>query len=148
MPTKFDAGTLAGITPGAKVAIYKPTPPHFPPLGSDHDKQRRFINVLLEVTEATRASARAAAMDGPFDLPPGARGRLVEPGTPDRLRCAVMPANNAIEDALSKSSFLEVVGEGQAQALLKRQDGTWALVDDLHGAKAGYPVLCRLNGDQ
>ena len=112
---EIDAGTLAGITTGAKVAIYKPTPPHFPPLSSDQDKQARFIDVLLEVTEAARANARAAAMDGPFDLPAGARGRLVEPGTPDRLRCAVVPANNAIEDTLSKSSFLEVVDEGQAR---------------------------------
>jgi hypothetical protein len=155
---ELDAGTLAGISKGAKIAVYKPTPPHFPPLGSAQDKQARFSDVLLEVIEAKRASATAATKGSPFDLPPGARGRLVEPGTPDRLRCAVLTPPNAtaktlsirdkVADALAQSPLLEVVDEARAQALLKEQDGTWNLADDVHGAKPGYPVLCRLNANQ
>ena len=153
-----DAGALAGLTKGAKVAIYKPTPPHFPPLGSPEDTQARFTDVLLEVSEATRSSATATAKGSPFDLAPGTRGRLVEPGSPDRLRCAVVADKDTTADTLAKrdeiaralaeSPLLEVVDEGQAQALLKKQDGTWVLADDIHGAKLGYPVLCRLNADQ
>ena len=144
-----NAGTLADITRGAKIAVYKPQPLRFPPLGSPEDKAARFTDVLLEVIDATRSSATASAKGTPFDLSPGLRGRLVELGAADRLRCAVTPANDAIANQLGTSPLLEVVDEAQAQALFKRQeDGAWALVDDIHGAKRGYPVLCRLQDHQ
>jgi hypothetical protein len=154
----IDAGTLAGITKGAKIAVYKPAPPaHFPPLGSDQDTQARCSNVLLEVVDASRGSATAVA-NGVLDLPPGARGRLVAPGLPDRLRCAVViPATadadmrakrDAVVRVLTSSPLIEVVEEKLAQALLKAQDGSWDLVDDVHGAKPDYPALCKLTADQ
>ena len=41
------------------------------------------------------------------------------------------------------------MNETNAEALLRRQgDDTWVLVDDIHGAKSDYPVLCRINADQ
>jgi caspase domain-containing protein len=145
----IDAGTLAGLTKGAKVAIYRGMPPRFPPLGSDQDKQARLTDVLLEVTEAARASATAVATGTPFELPPGVRGRLVESGKADRLRCAVVPRNDNIPGTLASSALLEVVDEGHAEVLLRKQsDDTWALVDDIHGAKPDYPVLCRLDVNQ
>jgi hypothetical protein len=61
----------------------------------------------------------------------------------------VAPRNKAITDSLASSALLQIVDERNAEALLKRQDDdTWVLVDDIHGAKLDYPVLCRVNADQ
>jgi hypothetical protein len=145
----IEAGTLAGITKGGKLAIYKGLPPRFPPLGSDQDRQARVSDVILEVTQAAPASATAIATGTPFDLPPGARGRLIGAGQPARLRCAVVPKDDAIAATLAGSALLELADEAHAEALLRKEsDGTWALVDNIHGAKPDFPVLCRMRTDQ
>jgi hypothetical protein len=146
----IDAGALVGVTEGGQVAVYGLQPASFPPLGSQKDDEARLSGMLLDVTSASPATATAKAAGTPFDLPPGARGRLVKAGSPARLRCAVVPANPAIAATLATSALLEVVGEGQAHALLrKRLDAdVWDLVDDIHGAKVGYPVLCSLSPHQ
>ena len=143
----IDAGTMVGVSNGAKVAVYGPLPLRFPPLGV-RQGDALLSDVLLEVTAAGRANAEARALGSPFDVPPGARGRIVEPGAADRLCCAVVPADEAVMGALAKSPLLDVVDEGCAQAVLRKEDGTWTLVDDVHGAKPDYPVLCRFGPDQ
>jgi hypothetical protein len=145
---RIEAGSLAGVTVGARLAVYGERPSRFPPLGSDEDLTARVGGVLV-VTRAARATATALADSEPFELPPGARARLVASGEPDRLRCAVVPEDRAVVDELTASSLLQVTSEQEALARLERQpDDTWALTDDVHGAREGYPVLFRLQPQQ
>jgi hypothetical protein len=138
-----DAGTLMGITAGAKLAVYPDRPALFLPLGSADDLGSRFTDVLLIVQSADRASAVAAADGAPFDLPPGARGRLVAPGVPERLRCAIVPPDPVALASCKDSPMLEITDDPAAAVRLEKRpdDDTWVLVDDVHGAKPGYPVL-------
>jgi hypothetical protein len=145
----IDAGTLVGLEEGAKLAVYGDKPPLFPPLGSAEDLAARVSPCLLKVTRAERASAVAQCDSTPFELPPGARARLVEAGRTSRLRCAVVGANDALADSLRASSLLQVVSEGEAQVRLKRQDdGSWELKDEVSGARDEYPALIVLRPDQ
>lgn len=138
----IDAGSLTGITPGAQLAVYGDRPARFPRLGSDEDHSARFSEVLLEVKGVTRSTATARALGDPFDVPPGARARLVKAGEAERLPCAVVPEDEAIVAALAASSLLHVTSEREALARLERQpDGTWTLTDDVHSAQEGEPVL-------
>jgi caspase domain-containing protein len=147
---RIGAGELAGITKGARVAVYGDRPPVFPKLNSDADREARFSPVLLKVTRAELASATAEAEGKPFDLPPGARGRLVQPGALDQLRCAVVATTDlrnakALTAQLAASPLLEVVDADRAQVRLEeRDDGTWVLTDDVHSAVGGRPALFTL----
>ncbi|HEX4981807.1 MAG TPA: caspase family protein [Ilumatobacteraceae bacterium] len=144
----INAGTIVGITKGAHIAVYGLEPFKFPPLGSNDDQAAR-IGSLLEVTEASLSEAKAAAMGDPFDLPVGARGRMVAAGESERLPCAVVPEDPAIVAALRESDLLEVTSEARAVARLEKEDdGTWVLRDDVHGARPGDPVLARLGPDE
>ncbi len=144
----INAGTIAGVTTGARIAVYGLEPFKFPTLGTADDEAAR-VGSLLEVTEASPASAKAVAMGEPFDLPVGARGRLVQAGEAERLRCAVVPDDPAIVAALRESDLLEVTTNERATARLERQeDGTWVLTDDVHGARPGDPVLARFRPDE
>lgn len=128
---ELGAGSLALVTDGARVAVYGDRPTSFPPIGSVADLEAR--HGLLLVTGATASSATARAEHAPFIPPPGARGRLVAAGKPARLRCAVVPANAKLVEALGASPLLEVVEPARSQVRLARADGRWLLADDLHG---------------
>ena len=127
------------------LAVYGDKPPKFPDLGSDDDRKARLGGVLLKVTRADRSTSLAEADGVPFDLPSGARGRLVKPGVPVRLRCALVPPSNELLAQLSSSALLEMVDKsGSEVRLVRGTDASWALTDDVHGAKRGYPVLYTL----
>ena len=144
----INAGTIAGVTTGARIAVYGIEPFKFPTLGAADDKAAR-VGSLLEVMEASPASAQAVATGEPFDLPAGARGRLVRAGEAERLRCAVVPDDPEIAAALRESDLLEVTSTERARARLEREDdGTWVLTDDVHGARPGDPVLARFRPDE
>ena len=143
-PNRYDvdAGTLVGLTPGAKLAIYADTPFKFPPLGSEADQAARFSRVPLVVTEATAASATAEAAGEPFDLPIGVRARLIAPGETERLRCAMVPEDPATLAAIRESPLLQVIPAAEAQVRLEQRGAeTWVLTDDVHGSRDGFPVL-------
>jgi hypothetical protein len=127
---ELGAGALASVTESALIAVYGDQPARFPPAGSVEDRASRCG--LLRVTRASRDSARAVAEGAPFELPPGARGRLVEPGAPARLRCALVPPNERVAAELRASPFLEVVEASRAQVRLQEAAGQWLLVDDVH----------------
>lgn len=138
------AGTVAGITRGARVAVYDAQPDSFSRLGTADDLEER-VGVLLEVIEATPSRATAVALGTPFDLPAGVRGRLVQPGESERLACAVIPETPEIVAALAASELIEVTGGAHAVARLEQQDdGSWVLTDDIHAARPGEPTLVRL----
>jgi hypothetical protein len=128
---ELGAGTLASVTPSALVAVYGDQPAHLPALGTAEEGAAR--RGVLRVTSAGPSSALAAVEGAAFELPAGARGRVVSPGTAARLRCAILPRSEEIAALLKQSPLIELVDEGpQAQVRLE-QDGTrWLLTDDLH----------------
>jgi hypothetical protein len=145
----IDAGTLADVDEGARIAVYRDQPLFFPPLGSAEDEAARASKSLLRVVNAERARAVARCEAEPFELPPGARARLVALGPTERLRCAVVPADAVVVTAVKGSDLLQVVGEREAQARLERKpDGTWDLTDDVYGVKLAYSALLVLLPDQ
>jgi Caspase domain len=141
----IDAGTLADVSEGAKLAVYADTPKLFPALGTAEDLKARASKSLLVVQKADRANAVARSDPAPFELPAGARARLVAAGKDARLRCAVVPEEREIVSALEESEILLVGDEREALVLLKRANGgAWELIDDVNGAKPGFPALLTL----
>ncbi|MEZ4456384.1 MAG: caspase family protein [Gemmatimonadales bacterium] len=146
---RIEAGTLAGVTVGARIAVYGESPAWFPTIGTREDLEARYTPVLLEVTEASRSDAVAEADGEPFDLPDGARGRLVEAGEAARMPVALVPRNAALAAAIAKSALLELVPAKRAAVRLEQSpDGSWNLGDDVHGAAAGTWPLVTLRGAQ
>jgi hypothetical protein len=137
------AGTLAGVTLGGRVAIYGDQPPRFPRLDSPDDRAAR-IGGILRVTGAGRTAATAEPEGSAFELPPAARGRLVSAGEPERLRCAVIPADAALEADLGRSALLELVDPARAQVRLERAGAHWFVTDDVHGSASDDPILFAL----
>jgi hypothetical protein len=149
------AGTLAGITPGARLAVYGETPAFFPPLGSAEDDRARRDPFLVEVTSVSRATsvARAVGQPGATEhtaIERGFRARLVQAGAAERIRCYVEPWDrntaapdfSAVLSGVLASQLIEVVDDpSQALVCLVRRDGAWALTDDVHGNQPGFPPL-------
>jgi hypothetical protein len=130
----LDAGTLVGLTVGAKVAVYGDKPASFPPLGSPDDKPAG----LLRVNTATRSSATAVpdpAGAPRFDLPPGARARLVERSEAARLIVGLSENDEGLAAQIKASPMLRLVeaGERAAVQLEKCENGAWALTDSVSG---------------
>jgi hypothetical protein len=83
------AGSLVGLGPGSEVAVYGPEPARFPPLGSSADLAARRGLLIVERVTAAHSVCRAEPHGAEIDVTGGARGRLVKPGAPQRLRVAV-----------------------------------------------------------
>ena len=99
---------------------------------------------------ASRSSRAVAQCESePFELPAGARARLVELGPEAKLGCSVVPEDDRVIAELQESDLLKVVGQREAQARLEKgSDGNWSLTDDVSGAKPAYPALLTLRPDQ
>ncbi|HEU4732780.1 MAG TPA: caspase family protein [Kofleriaceae bacterium] len=138
------AGTLAGVTAGTRIAIYGPQPARFPRRDSPEDRGAR-VGGLIRVTHAGRASATAEPEGPPVELPRGARGRLVSAGAPDRLRCAIVPPDDALAARLHGSPVLELVEPARAQVRLERVGDAWLVTDDVHGSAGDGPILFALS---
>ncbi len=136
---ELGAGSLTCVTPGAVVAVYGEQPVDFPPLGSAADHQAR--HGLLRVTSATLSTATARWEGAPFELPRSPRGRLVAAGETARLRCAVVPDNAKVVQALRGSPLLEVVERRHAQVRLEQAGGRWLVTDDVHGLAPGSELF-------
>lgn len=112
------AGTLMGVTPGAHVAVYGATPRHFAAIDSAQDVADRAG--LLEVLSATRTASEAKPAGPAFDVPPGARARVVRPGASERLRVRLdprdAPQDAAVVEALQRSPLLQVEPADAADA--------------------------------
>lgn len=132
------AGTLVGITRGAKVAVYGSTPAHFPPLGSPEDSDPRVRVGTLKVISAEEASAIAVAdPEGAisFELPDGARARLVERSEQTKLAVGLSPHDEGLATQIKASKLLRLVepGEHPAVQLESCGNGDWALTDSVFG---------------
>jgi hypothetical protein len=86
---RIAAGRLAGLGPGAEIAVYGPEPARFPLLASEADQQARIGVLVVDSVQPAEATARPAPGAAGFDLPVAARGRLIKQGRPDLLRVAV-----------------------------------------------------------
>lgn len=127
---EIDAGTLASVTEDTRIAVYGETTRKFSPVGSPADTAER--SGVLVVKTAGMSSATAAAEGAPFELPPGARGRIIEVGKPARLRCAIVPKNDGLVAALRDSPLISVVDVNEAQVRLEQVGDTWLVTDDKH----------------
>ena len=127
---EIGAGTLASVTESALVAVYGDATAQFPPRDSPEDREARLG--VLRVTRADRSSASAVAQGPRFEVPPGARGRLIESGSAARLRCALIPPDARLATILQASRLVELVDPGAADVHLQRVDDSWLLSDPLH----------------
>jgi hypothetical protein len=88
------AGTLSGISAGARLAVYPPTEPAlFPPLDSPEDRAARLGHLVVrsaDVVSAVVSVDPLAPLRTP--LPTGARARLVQPAEEELLRVFCEPA--------------------------------------------------------
>jgi hypothetical protein len=143
---RLAGGARTGLTVGALVAVYGPTPDRFPPLGSAEDVAAR-LGVLV-VTEAGPSTAVAAPQDDAVELPPGARGRLIRPGPADRLGVVLDPPDAALAGSLEAGGLFVVVpaGDPRAEVRVRREGGAIVVGDDV--VPGGEAVLFRiLDGD-
>ena len=69
----IDAGTLADVSEGAKLAVYEDTPKLFPMLGTPEDLKARVDKSLLVVQQADRATRSPDAKRSRSSSPPGLR---------------------------------------------------------------------------
>lgn len=130
---RIEAGTLTGLSEGAEVAVYGPEPDRFPDLGSPQDRSSRIG--LLRVDSADRSSCTAVAANGGLRLPPGARGRLVKAGTPDRLTVSLEPFDPRLAARLEARGIAAVPpGAPGIEAYLYRDaNGRFHLGDEIYG---------------
>jgi hypothetical protein len=146
---RLEAGELAGVTADAVVAVYGPEPVVLPLDVSSAEEQKARLG-LLRVARAARSSSTAVPVEGspPFDLPSGARARVVKPGRGSVLRVAIAPPDAAVAAALQESTFVQVASEGeQPQVTLAQcRNLDWAITDDLHGTgdNPAEPWLVRI----
>jgi hypothetical protein len=136
---ELNAGTLAGVTEGARIAVYGPEPAVFPPLGSAVDRTARVGE--LRIASAGRAGSTGVPI-GSLILPNAARGRLAAPGADTTLTVFLQPHDDEITGALRESPFLRLTDDPrQADLELHRRDEGWFLADDLYGPGPGSPCL-------
>ncbi len=133
------AGTLMGVTHGAEIAVYSATPAIFPPLGSPEDRPLGRLRVVA----AERSRATAAPVGMPFQVPPGARGRLARAGEGERLKVRLVPQEHDLARFLSESPLLEVLAENAPDAeveVVMEAGGAWRIGNDVRSRLAVVPV--------
>lgn len=150
---RIAAGSLVGLTRGAKVAVYGPTPDFFPPLGSREDLAAR-LGVLC-VEEASIGACTAAPLGGELALVEGARGRWIAPGERDALVVQLDPYDADLARWLEGEARFRIVaaGSGEAAEVFVGRDagGERWIGDEIHGpgvaGEDGEPPLCRVPAD-
>jgi hypothetical protein len=134
---EIDAGTLAGVTQDAIIGVYGSEPHVFHMLGTQKDLDVRVGE--LKVTNAEKATARAIPVSE-WELPEGARGRLVQPGRDSALRVVLRPPAPALLEELKSSPLVQLVDDPRdADIELVQVDEGWALVDDIHDISENEP---------
>lgn len=133
------AGMLTGVTEGAEIAVYGAEPLLFPPIGSRDD-----IPIgRLKITRAAESGATATPAGEPFDLPDGARGRMVQPGESARLRVSFKPHDPELESGLGESPMIEIVPSTDPDAeieVITRPDGRRIIGNEIEPMLAIVPA--------
>lgn len=111
------AGSLMGLTEGGVLAVYGETPPMFPPLRKEDGTEDTTGQVgrLRVEKDPGRSSCTARSTGAEFDLPQGARARLVEPGQSEWLLVGLENTEDAVVAELeSAPPLLKTVPAGSA----------------------------------
>ena len=135
------AGTLMGITEGARLAVYGPEPSRFPEIGSEDDLSAR-VGVLV-VDRAGRTTSTAVPSGTAFELPASARCRLVKPVEAERLRVRLETMEEAVVAALRESPRLHVLEEGADEpecTVTGSSVSGWVILNDLELSVASCPA--------
>lgn len=132
-------GVLTGVDVGAVIAVFGPEVVALPAPGVEAPEDAIG---LIEVLEAHPFDAigRAVVFDRgggclpapPFDVPPGARGRVLRPGPGDALTVYLDPRDAALEAALERAG-IRVVGaadDPRIECTVERVDGDRFVVRD------------------
>lgn len=128
---RLEAGTFAGVTAGATLAVYGEQTKTFAPVDSPDDRAARIATLRVQSAERTSAVAAVQAA-ARLPLPHGARARLVTPGAPARLRVYVSPPEAEAELLQAARDLVELTGVVAAEVYLTRDAaGAWALLDNL-----------------
>lgn len=144
---RIEAGTLADVTRGAVLAIYGDKPKTFGDLNSEQDRAARIGR--LRVTEAQADHATANVVGPGFELPPGARARIIEAGEAAPLRVSVSPSNKQLEAKLGASPLLAIARRStRADVWLEQVGKQWFVTDDVHGTGVDGPVLFALHDEE
>jgi Caspase domain len=142
---RIEAGKLTGLSEGAEVAVYGPEPARFPTLNSELDQAARVG--LLRVDKADPSFCTAVTTNGSFQLPEGARGRLVRPGQSDRLVVALEPFDSQLAARMEAQGIAGAhIGEPGIEAHLQRENGLLHLRDETYGD--GRPPLFSFPADE
>jgi hypothetical protein len=138
---ELSAGSLSGVTDGAHLAVYGSELARFPPLGSAEDLAARAG--LLHVTSATLTTASAVAIGAAFELPTGARARLVAAGARAQIAVELAVSDPALREAVAASPLLTLATDRTADVrLVERKDRSCVVVDDVFGTgDDGNPTL-------
>jgi hypothetical protein len=143
------AGTMAGLTEDARVAVYGPTPDFFPPLNSAEDVQARIG--VVRVDSATPSSCTAVGPELP--LVEGARGRLLTPGRPEALVVGLEPYDAELAKWLEGDRWMHVVPAAKAASEIEEAlvgtdaSGMRWIGDEIYGPRGGddgEPPLVRV----
>lgn len=129
------AGELMGVTAGAQIAVYGPETRLFEPLGSDNDHPAG----RLTVRQAGLSSAVAVAPGAAWELPDGARGRLVKPGHSCGLRVRLRHDDASLQGQLERSPLLAIVSANAEVEVIAQPDGGWFLGNDIEPVLAIVP---------
>jgi hypothetical protein len=133
------AGSLMSVTAGAEIAVYGKEPRLFPPLGSPSDQPVGRLVVI----QAGPSSAVARPPGEPFELPDGARGRLVKPGDSRRLRVRIQPADEKLAEQLRQSPLLAVTSTTNPDTdieVIAQPGGGWIIGNDMEPVLAAVPA--------
>lgn len=136
---EISAGHLMGVTQGAEIAVYGPTPRTFPPIGSPQDQPVG----RLQVTQSGPSSAIAIVSGQPFVMLQRMRGRLVKPGKSERLRVSLKIENVTLKAQLEESPLIEIVSATAPDAdveIIAQSNGRWIIGNDTEALLAVVPA--------
>lgn len=131
-------GTLAGLGPGARIAVYAAAPKDLPPLGSAAERE---LVRAAELVVVDAALATATAIPEPpsavFAIPAGACARVTQPAARDLLTASLLPElpqdiAQALRAAAVNDRVRYVETGGEARIGISVDGGLW-LGDDVYG---------------
>ncbi|MDQ3705295.1 MAG: caspase family protein [Chloroflexota bacterium] len=142
----LNAGTLMGVTEGAVLAIYGKVPTEFPPLYDERgveDTAGQVGRVVVDENPGRSRCTARSATGRAFDLPSGARARLVRPGANERLRVGLGNPEPPVLERLNSSALLQVVPADAPEAEVYVLGSTakgWTIGNGIEPAMATVPA--------
>lgn len=137
---EIHSGSLAGLSVGARVAVYGAAPSFFEPLHSPLDVAAR--QGVLRIEHVTLDTAIAVPEGRTIALEKGARGRIVQPGPREKLVIGMDPFDAHVARFLEQEALVAVVSLAEPGAHVVEAvvglspDGSWWLGDEVFGPDA------------